>query len=152
MDKPDRQAADLKRKVDELERLVRIQENQIRFLERERQKLSALVNHTDAGFVIVNSHYQLAWTNNAFRDRFISSDIDCASQTVSCRELVCSRGDICEACPVDRAMRTGKVTHHEIHAEVAGKAKHIYLTAMPIKSPEGNADEALVMFQDVTDL
>ncbi len=152
MDGPDREAAELKRKVEELERWFRIQDNQIRFLERERQKFSALVNNTDAGFLIINSSFEVTWTNSVFRDRFAPNSAAGTPKATSCRELLCKREDICQSCPALMAMRTGKVAHHEIHIEVDGKSKHIYATAMPIKSPEGNPDEAMVMLQDVTDL
>jgi PAS domain-containing protein len=50
-------------------------------------------------------------------------------------------------------MRSGKVSHSEIHVGSGeNNTHHIYLTAMPIKSPEGSPDETMVMLQDVTDL
>jgi len=152
MEEPDRQVADLNLKADKMERLVRILENQIRVLERERQKLSALVNNTDAGFIIVNSNFQVKWSNNAFCDNAAFGNTDCTAQAVSCRQLVCARAEICQSCPVKRALQSGNTVHHEIRVEVGGKTQYVYLTAMPIKSPEGNPDEVMVMLQDVTDL
>jgi PAS domain S-box-containing protein len=44
------------------------------------------------------------------------------------------------------------VAHHELTLEVAGRTRHLYATAMPLRSPHGEVDEAMVMVQDVSDL
>ncbi|MCI0450846.1 MAG: hypothetical protein L0Z51_00480, partial [Candidatus Latescibacteria bacterium] len=54
----------LRRRVEELERWFQTHDRQVRFLERERQKLSALVNHTDAGFVVFDPSLRVRWLNN----------------------------------------------------------------------------------------
>jgi len=60
----------LRRRVEELERWFQTHDRQVRFLERERQKLSALVNHTDAGFVVFDPSLHVRWLNNVCRTWF----------------------------------------------------------------------------------
>jgi PAS domain-containing protein len=60
----------LRQRVEELERWFQTQDRQILFLERERQKLSALTNHTDAGFLVFDTQLQVRWMNNVCRDWF----------------------------------------------------------------------------------
>jgi PAS domain S-box-containing protein len=152
MDKADSQVLELKRRVAELERWFRTQDSQVRFLERERQKFSALVNNTDAGFLIINSDFEVTWANGVFRDRFVPKGEHYDFKAVSCKKLLCNSEDTCDACPAAEAMRSGSVSHSEVRLDVDGGVCHIYLTAMPIKSPEGEPVESMVMLQDVTDL
>ena len=143
---------DLKRRAEELERWFRMQDKQVRFLERERQKFSAIVNNTDAGFLIIDSNFEVTWVNSIFREWLSADGIDVSSNNFSCGVLLCKKAGICDSCPAAAAMRTGKVAHHEVRVHVGGKAKNLYATAMPIKTPEGRPDEAMMMIQDVTDL
>jgi signal transduction histidine kinase len=47
---------------------------------------------------------------------------------------------------------TGQVAHREIRLQVAGERRDLYATAMPIMSPDGKIEEAIVMIQDVSGL
>ena len=60
----------LQHKIEELNRWFRIHDSQIRVLERERQKFSAVVNHTDASFIVVDSSLKINWVNDIFRKKF----------------------------------------------------------------------------------
>ncbi|MFQ6114130.1 MAG: PAS domain S-box protein, partial [bacterium] len=140
----------LLQRIAELERWFRIHDAQIRVLERERQKFSAVVNHTDAGFLVVDSSLQVVWTNNVFSKRFNALSHYQDSQGVKCNQLLCSQKDICEHCPCAKALSSGDVAHHEFVLEIDEKPHNIYATAMPIKSPEGKVDEAIIMLQDIT--
>jgi hypothetical protein len=66
---PDRGAGP-PRKVQEYERWFRFLDGQNRVLERERQKLSAVLNHTDAGFLVLDGTRSVVWANEVFRKSF----------------------------------------------------------------------------------
>jgi PAS domain-containing protein len=54
--------------------------------------------------------------------------------------------------PVARALATNQAVHHEVRAEVGGRARTLYMTALPIRGVEGRPQEVLVMVQDLTEL
>ena len=142
----------LKRRVEELERWFQTQDRQIRFLERERQKLSALVNHTDAGFIVFDAGLCVRWLNNVCRGWFGGAQSVQAGHRASCNELLCGSRTVCAECPTARSLATASVSHREIRLDVDGDTRHIYATAMPIKAPDNRVDETILMLQDITDL
>ncbi len=141
----------LRQRVEELERWFQTQDRQILFLERERQKLAALVNHTDAGFIVLDSQLQVRWMNNVCRDWFGAKDL-ATRQTMHCCDLMCGARDVCDTCPALRTMLSATAAHHEFRLEMDGSARQIYATGMPIKSHENHVDEVMLMLQDITDL
>jgi len=142
----------LRNRIEELERWFHRQDRQIRFLERERQKLSALVNHTDAGFLVLDTQLSVVWLNNICRTWFGGNANIHEGRTVACNDLLCGSSQICGQCPVANALATGAVSHREVRLDVAAVARHIYATAMPIKAPDNRVDECILMLQDITDL
>jgi signal transduction histidine kinase/CheY-like chemotaxis protein len=142
----------LRRRVEELERWFQTHDRQVRFLERERQKLSALVNNTDAGFVVFDPALRVRWLNNVCRGWFGGTQSVHAGRAATCNELLCGEHSICAACPTARVLATGSVSHREVRLDVDGVTRHIYATAMPIKSHDNRVDEAILMLQDITDL
>ncbi|MFQ5824893.1 MAG: response regulator [bacterium] len=149
---PDVDVDTLRHRVKELERWFRIHDGQIRTLERERQKFSAVVNYTDAGFLVFDSSLQVVWANEVFSKRFVSAAYARALVGLKCNQLLCGHKDICDRCPSAQALTSGVVAHLEIRLEIDRRPRHIYATAMPIRSPEGNIDETIIMLQDITDL
>lgn len=142
----------LRRRVEELERWFQNQDRQIRFLERERQKLSALVNNTDAGFLALDTNLHVRWMNNICRGWFGEARPGQGGGTPACADLLCGSRSVCEDCPAARSLLTGEAAHREIRFDVDGQTRHIYATAMPIKSHDNRVDEAMLMLQDITDL
>jgi len=142
----------LRRRVEELERWFKRQDRQIRFLERERQKLSALVNHTDAGCLVFGLDLSVLWLNNVCRDWFGSNAPLHSGGRLNCNELLCASPAICRDCPVARALATETVSHHELRLDLEAGRRHIYATAMPIRAPDNRVDECILMLQDITDL
>jgi PAS domain S-box-containing protein len=142
----------LRNKVEDYERWFRALDAQMRVLERERSKLSAVLNHTDAAFVVVDASMQVVWANHVFARLFGAGSHQSSFAGRACHEVLCRRDAACEMCPASQPFRTGTVAHHEIRSEVNGVPRHIYATAMPIMSPEGRIDETIVMLQDVSDL
>ena len=151
----------LRRRIAELERWFKLHDGQIRVLERERQKLAALVNHIDATYLVLNRDLRVVWTNRA-NDGFQwcgNRNGDAPSGTVpnaigrSCAEVLCQEGEQCSNCPCAVSFRSATVVHLEsVQRDREGRTRCFYITAMPIKSLEGPIDEVIVMVQDITDL
>ena len=142
----------LHRRIEELERWFERQDRQIRSLERERQKLSALVNHTDAGFLVFDAGLSVLWLNNVCRQWFRGNGSIHAGRAATCNELLCGSRQICRECPAAGALAAGTVSHREIRFDLAEAARHIYATAMPIKTPDNRVVECILMLQDITNL
>ncbi|EQB63218.1 MAG: PAS sensor protein [candidate division Zixibacteria bacterium RBG-1] len=149
---PDLALEQLRDKLKENERWFRTLDNQVRILERERQKLLALVNNTDAGYLVVDTSLKITWTNEAFVKRF-GPDLHLSSILgAKCNQVLCNQSHICEVCPAPKTFISGGVVHYEVRLDLGGEPRQIYVTAMPIKSPEGKISEAFIMLQDITDL
>jgi signal transduction histidine kinase/CheY-like chemotaxis protein len=142
----------LQRKIKEYERWFRFLDGQNRILERERQKLAAVLNQTDAGFALFNASLELTWSNDVFRTRFRAGSNPEDIQGASCPTLLCGRETACEGCPAAVPFRTGRVAHRQMTWEVEGETRHIYATGLPIQSAYGDTEEVLVMLQDVSGL
>ena len=140
------------RKVAEGERRLRSLDERMRVLERERQKLSALLHHTDAGFLSFDASLKVVWTNAIFHRRFGDASEAGTILGKSCNGILCARPEPCEECPAAKALASGSVAHHEMRLETGGESRDIYVTAMPIRSLAGEVDETIVMLQDVSDL
>ena len=141
----------LRRRVEELERWFQTQDRQILFLERERQKLSALTNHTDAGFIVLDTNLHVRWMNNVSREWFGARE-QASRQLIRCCDVMCGEREPCSDCPVAKTILSNAVSHRELRLEVDGATRHIYGTSLPIKSHENHVDEAMLMLQDITDL
>jgi len=145
---------------DDRERRFRLLDERLRLLERERQKLSAVVNHTDAGFLSFDARHHVVWTNQAFRSRFWGGRAPAAASDAApespiglpCHRTLCMQDGPCERCPCAAPFASGRVAHHEVRLEVGGRVRHLYATGIPIRSITGEIDESIVMLQDVSDL
>jgi CheY-like chemotaxis protein/PAS domain-containing protein len=58
----------------------------------------------------------------------------------------------CQHCPVARALATNQPVHHELRGDAGGRARMLYMTALPIRGVDGRPQEVLVMMQDLTEL
>jgi PAS domain S-box-containing protein len=134
------------------ERRFRLLDEQMRILERERQKLSAVVSHTDAGFLVFDPSLQVTWTNGIFATRFCADTNPAALQGAKCHKILCGRPAPCETCPAAQPFRSGMVAHQEMRLQIHERTRDIYATAMPIKSPSGKVEQTILMVQDLTDL
>ncbi|HKQ60790.1 MAG TPA: PAS domain S-box protein [Candidatus Polarisedimenticolaceae bacterium] len=143
---------DALRKVQEYERWVRLLDAQLRVLERERQKLSAVVNHADAGFLVIESELRVVWANDVSA-RILGAGAHAGNLVGrDCAAVLCGNSRQCASCPAAIPFVSRAVAHHEMNLTVAGQTRHIYVTAMPILSPSGEVDQTMVMVQDVSDL
>ena len=139
---------------DELERSTewfKTMDQQIRVLEGERQKFSALVNKTDAATFVANPKGEITWFNPTMARRY--SEIrgaDLADR--KCNILCGNENTPCSDCPVRLVSKTGTVAHQERQEIRDRETRNIYLSAFPVRAPEGHVTEVLVMLQDITDL
>ncbi|HEU5182062.1 MAG TPA: PAS domain S-box protein [Candidatus Polarisedimenticolia bacterium] len=140
------------RKLAHFERRFRLLDEHLRLLERERQKLSAIVHHTDAGFLVLDASLKVTWANSIFAREFSRNDHPGALVGAACNTLLCGEASICSHCPAARPFTTGKVAHHEMRLETEAQTRALYVTAMPIRSLTGETDQCIVMVQDVSDL
>jgi two-component system cell cycle sensor histidine kinase/response regulator CckA len=134
------------------ERRLRLLDRQIQVLERERQKLSAIVSHADAGFLVFDESLRVQWANNIFASRFCSADSPTSVDGAPCHAVLCRLPAPCEECPAARPFRSGIVAHHELRQDLEGQVRYLYATAMPIKSLRGTVEQTIVMLQDVSRL
>jgi PAS domain S-box-containing protein len=134
------------------ERRFRLLDQEMRILERERQKLSAVVNHTDAGFLAFDASLRVVWSNTFFLARFWTDANARGLLGSICNRVLCTRPTMCEECPAALPFKSGAVAHREMRLDLSGQLRHIYATAIPIRSLTGEIDETLVMLQDVSDL
>ncbi|HZN54498.1 MAG TPA: PAS domain S-box protein [Candidatus Polarisedimenticolaceae bacterium] len=143
--------ASLERRLEDQERWVRILDGQVRILDRERQKLSAIVGHADAGFLVLDPALRVVWAN-AYLDRFLGEAASARVMGAACHGVLCRESAPCASCPAARTFRMQKVAHHEVTLDLDGTPRTIYATAMPILSPAGRVEQTMVMVQDVSDL
>ncbi len=139
-------------KLEDYERRFRLMDEQMRVLEQERQKLSAVVNHTDAGFLVFDAALGVTWANNIFAARFCPGTSLAALLGARCHQVLCGRELPCDTCPAARPFRSGIVAHQEMRLQIHDQSRHIYATAMPIKSLSGKVEQTILMVQDLTDL
>src|SRR5580765_1698915 len=129
-------------------------DQQVRVLDRERQKFAAIVNQADLYAYVVDPTSTVRWVN---RTMSVSHPPPAGASWPgrSCRD-VCSTlsasASECEHCPVSRALAANQPVHHEMRGEVGGRARTLYMTALPIRGVDGRPQEVLVLMQDLTDL
>jgi PAS domain S-box-containing protein len=139
----------------EYERWFKILDEQIRVLERERQKFAAIVHRSDAEVFVTDRAGLVRWTNVLLASHAAPGPAGACWIGQGCRS-VCSRSPEgapeCGDCPVARAVAGCEVVHHEFRRGNHAGARTLYLSAFPIKGPDGQAHEVLVMVQDLSDL
>jgi PAS domain S-box-containing protein len=138
------------------ERWFRTLDQQLRLLDRERQKFSAVVHQSDIHVFVADVSRVIRWTNKAMSH--LAPDADALADWVGkeCRELCgAMRGAAsgpCSSCPVAVALESNEPAHYELHTVRHGASRTLYMTALPIRGPDGRPQESLVMLQDLTDL
>jgi PAS domain S-box-containing protein len=142
----------LRARLEDYERRFLSLDRQMRILERERQKLSAVVNNAGAGFLVVDPGLKVVWANAAAALQFRRAPHPSALLGLPCNRALCDRDAVCDTCPAARPFATGEVVHQEMRLRIGDAVRHIYATAMPIRSVAGVIEETMVMLQDVSDL
>jgi PAS domain S-box-containing protein len=117
----------------------------------ESRMLSALVEGTDAGLVVIDRDQRAIWANRNFRDRFarnLSVDGEVLGQP--CHRVVCGLKEPCPECPAARPFRSGAVEHHELRVWIDDRYYYVYATGIPVRTPEGEVEQTIVMLQNVS--
>jgi PAS domain S-box-containing protein len=139
---------------EQYERWFKTLDAQLRILDRERQKFAAIANQNDTCSFVTDASRTVRWHNKAIA-LLAGSDPHEELAGRACVDL-CGRlgllrpGEPCDACPVMRAFDSNAAIHLEIPDGPGGR--ELYLTALPIKGPDGRAFEVLAQIQDLTDL
>ena len=155
-----RREAALRVTADQQKRWFSQLDQQVRVLDRERQKFAAIVNQADLFAYVVDPTSTVRWVNRTLSVSH-SPATGAAWPGRACRD-VCSTitaGSECQHCPVASALASNQAVHHELKggpgsARVpgSGRARTLYMTALPIRGVDGRPQEVLVMMQDLTEL
>jgi PAS domain S-box-containing protein len=136
-------------------------DQQVRVLDRERQKFAAIVNQADLYAYVVDPTSTVRWVNRTMSVSHAPPE-GAAWPGRACRD-VCSTiaSGECEHCPIARALATNQPVHHELRgdggrtqAQPGSKdtSRTLYMTALPIRGVDGRPQEVLVLMQDLTEL
>ena len=139
------------------ERWFRTMDDQLKLLDRERQKFSAVVHQSDIHMFVADVSGTIRWTNKAMLRLASESGPEREWLGRGCRELCAGlRGrsgtGACSSCPLARAVETNHACHYELHATRPGASRTLYMTALPIRGTDGRPHEVMMMLQDLTDL
>ncbi|HET7498947.1 MAG TPA: PAS domain-containing protein [Candidatus Eisenbacteria bacterium] len=137
---------------EQYERWFKTLDAQLRILDRERQKFAAVANQSDTCAFVTDASHAVTWHNKAMAQLF-GNESDQGWTGRPCVDL-CGRLGLtepgtCAGCPVRRAFESNAAVHREVHAP---DGRELYLTALPIKGPDGRAFEVLGQIQDLTNL
>ena len=133
-------------------------DQQVRVLDRERQKFAAVVNQADLYAYVADPTSTVRWVNRTMSVSHAPPGGG-AWPGRSCREVCASfaaGSSECEHCPVARALVANQPVHQEMRGGPekagSGRARTLYVTALPIRGVDGRPQEVLVMMQDLTEL
>ncbi|HEY3216061.1 MAG TPA: PAS domain S-box protein [Candidatus Eisenbacteria bacterium] len=138
------------------ERWFKTLDEQLRVLDRERQKFAAIVHQSDARVFVTDLSRVIRWTNTVMgeprRPQSGSTWVGLACRDVCADFEGRTDGSECDDCPVVRTLRENQVVHREVRQADADGARNLYFSVLPIKGPDGRPQEAMVMIQDLSDL
>ncbi len=131
-------------------------DKQLRVLERERQKLSAVINQSDTPIFIASRDLTLQGSNAALKHRLEEGAAKRLSG-LTVQEVWDALAVDCPpagsaGCPLARAFDANLVAHAETRQFQNGSTRNLYLSVLPIKDPDGSTAEVLVMIQDLSNL
>ena len=130
-------------------------DQQVRVLDRERQKFAAIVNQADLYAYVVDPTSTVRWANRTMSVSHSPPD-GAAWPGRACRDVcstIAAGSGECQHCPVARALASNQPVHHELKGGTGtGRARTLYMTALPIRGVDGRPQEVLVMMQDLTEL
>ena len=138
--------------TDQQERWFRQLDQQVRVLDRERQKFAAVVNQSDTYAFVADPTGAIRWVNRTMSVQPAPGGAEWAGLT--CRDMCSAFAKSAGACncPIARALEANSAVHHEFRGDFQGRARVLYVSALPIKGVDGRPQEVLVMMQDLTDL
>jgi len=138
------------------ERWFKTLDEQLRVLDRERQKFAAIVHRSDARVFVTDLSRAIRWTNTVMgappRPQSGPTWIGLGCRDVCAGFEGREDGSECLDCPVGRALEENRVVHREFRQADSDGARNLYLSALPIKGLDGRPQEVMVMIQDLSDL
>ncbi len=139
------------------DRWFRHLDEQVRVLDRERQKFAAIVHRTDALVFVTDPSRTILWTNSTLASQQPREGEGwigrcCDAVCASFHDATHARPSRCEDCPVAQALEHNHVVHREFRRSEQGQNHSLYLSALPIKGLDGRPTEAMVMVQDLSGL
>jgi PAS domain S-box-containing protein len=141
---------------EQYERWFRTLDEQVRVLDRERQKFAVVVQQSDACVFVVDTARAIRWTNSAMRQKCLEGGTAALQPGDPCSTVCTRMGENpargCGECPLSRALAENQIVHREFRWERQGQVHNHYLTALPIRGADGRPQEVMVMIQDLGDL
>ena len=139
------------------DRWFRMLDKQMRVLERERQKFSAIVNQADLYVLVADTNGVVRWVNRSLATRIPAGSGESSwigRPVLQLCTSLCGCTSELKPCPdlLDRALATGAPVHDHLVLSGIGGTRRLYATALPIKAAGGEVDEVMVMFQDLASL
>ncbi len=138
--------------VSQYERGFQTLDRQVRVLDLERQKLAAVLNNAEIGFLVLDGQLSVTWANPAMALKLNAAASGFGILRQSCQEVVCGNAQPCEGCPAKAAQTSGEARRGEIQASCGSERRRLYATAVPIKGSSGHVAETLLMVQDLSRL
>jgi PAS domain S-box-containing protein len=138
--------------VAQYERGFQTLDRQVRVLDFERQKLAAVLNNAEIGFLVLDGELGVTWANPAMALRLNAAASGFGILKEACHQVVCGQSQPCAACPARAAQRSGEARRTEIHATSGSERRRLFATAVPIKGSSGHVQETLLMVQDLSRL
>ncbi|MCK5098550.1 MAG: hypothetical protein KAR45_10640, partial [Desulfobacteraceae bacterium] len=131
--------------------LVQTGEKQIRLYKQDSQTLSTIINNTEVGFLIIGHELKIKWKNNIIKQWMEKNGIDDVNNMEYKKLLKSFGGRLPDPGPIEHAFKTCKVTDFNFRMGADINKTNIYVTAIPVQSPEGKVEEVLLMLRDLTD-
>ena len=145
----EREIARLEAKLGQYERGFHTLDKQLRVLDLERQKLAAVLNNAEIGFLVVGGDNRVTWANPAMALHLNAAQSGHAIVKQSCHEVVCGRPEPCPDCPALKTFADGSAHRAEVNT-TQPVTRRLYTIAVPIRGTSGRVEEALLMVQDLT--
>ncbi|MBI4613743.1 MAG: HAMP domain-containing protein [Planctomycetes bacterium] len=139
--------ASLRRHEEELE--TRILERTAD-LERERQKLSGIVQSMGAGLLVIDRRSRVVWANHLVREWFAELAPAGDARSVRCPF---GGGDRClvrAECPAGATFRDGKTHRSGFHVGDGERRRDFLVSATPIRRKSGQVEQVVELVQEIT--
>jgi len=138
--------------VAQYERGFQTLDRQVRVLDLERQKLAAVLNNAEIGFLVLDHDLKVTWANPAMALNLNASGSGFGLLRQRCNEVVCGQDEPCAGCPARGAHEDGRARRTEIASTHPESPRRMYTIAVPIRGSSGDVQEVLLMVQDLTDI
>ncbi|HTO92129.1 MAG TPA: PAS domain S-box protein [Candidatus Sulfotelmatobacter sp.] len=135
------------------EHWFRTLDEQVRVLDRERQKFAAIVQQSDASVFVADQDRTVRWTNPTMLHRGVGGGEAKLWIGKPCSAVCARMGEDpergCAECPLARSFGENQVVHREFRWSRQGETFHHYMTVLPIRGADGRPQEMMVMIQDL---